>query len=347
MTRPADPSEGHSGDDYEPPDGREQAASFAQYVQRLSTETYPTGVMRRSVQSKNHGAVRAEFVIEDDLAPQLRVGLFAQPGNYSAWIRFANQASPPRSDRKRDIRGMSIKVCGVRGVKLHDEPPGAETADFLLISTNVFVTANAEDFFRLRRATQPRSIPNIFAFFFNPRRLQLRTIKNILLGFQKCANPLEQRYFSATPYRFGSTAAKYSAIPRQTGSPIPRKPADDFLREAMAATLRDGTAEFDFAVQLQTDDNTTPIEDAGKAWDERRAPFTKVATIRIPSQVFDSPQQMEFCENLAFNPWRTLEDHRPIGGVNRARREIYPPLAAQRHSRNAAPLEEPTGKEAF
>lgn len=347
MTGHAEMLGGQSGGERELPHEREQAASFAQHLHRLSTETYPTGIMKRSVQSKNHGVVRAEFVIANDLAPQSRVGFFAQPGTYPAWIRFANQASPPKPDRKRDIRGMSIKVCGVGGTKLYQEPPGAETIDFILISTNTFVTATAEDFFRLRRATQPRSIRRILAFFLNPRRLQLRTIKNILRGFQRCANPLEQRYFSATPYRFGSTAVKYSAIPHQTGSSVPRKPTEDYLREAMAATLRDGTAEFDFAVQFQADDNTTPIEDAGAAWNESRAPFTKVATIRIPSQVFDSPQQMEFCENLAFNPWRTLEDHRPIGGVNRARREIYPPLAAQRRSRNAAPLEEPTGRETF
>ena len=347
MTGPTERSGRQLGEEYERPGEGERSASFAEHLRRPSVEAYPTGVMRRSVQAKNHGAVRAEFVVLPDLAPELRAGFFARPGTYPAWMRFANQASPPRPDRKRDIRGMSIKVCDVDGTKLHDEPPGSRTIDFVLISTDVFVTANAEDFFRLRRATQPRSILRILGFFLNPRRPQLRTIKNIVRGFQKCANPLEQRYWSATPYRFGSTAAKYSAIPSRSGSRVPRKPPDDFLRQAMAATLRDGTAEFDFAVQLQTDPRATPIEDAGKAWDERRAPFARVATIRIPSQVFDSPEQMEFCENLAFNPWRTFEEHRPLGEVNRARRQIYPPLAAQRRSRNAAPVEEPTGHETF
>ncbi len=212
MAGPTETSGGQPSGERERPGEDERSASFAGHLQRLSAETYPAGVMRRSVQAKNHGAVRAEFVIPQHLAPELRVGLFAKPGTYPAWIRFANQASPPQPDRKRDIRGMSIKVCDVERADLGDE--GGRTVDFVLISTNVFVTANAEDFFRLRRATQPRNILRILGFFLNPRRPQLRTIKNIVRGFQKCANPLEQRYWSATPYRFGSTAAKYSAIPR-------------------------------------------------------------------------------------------------------------------------------------
>ena len=63
-----------------------------------------------------------------------------------------------------------------------------------------------------------------------------------------------------------------------------------------------------------------PVEDPTVEW---TAPWQKVATIRIPPQSFDSPEQMAFGENLSFTPWHTLPEHRPLGGVNRARKRIY------------------------
>ena len=46
-----------------------------------------------------------------------------------------------------------------------------------------------------------------------------------------------------------------------------------------------------------------PIEDAMVEWEEKDSPYRKVATIRIPSQAFESPEQMALAEEIAFNPW--------------------------------------------
>ncbi len=100
-------------------------------------------------------------------------------------------------------------------------------------------------------------------------------------------------------------------------------------------------------VQFQTDAEAMPVEDATVEWDEAASPFRKVATVRIPAQSFDSPAQMEFCENLAFNPWRSLAEHRPLGGLNRARKDLYAELAGFRHERNQVSYSEPTGDETF
>jgi hypothetical protein len=95
-------------------------------------------------------------------------------------------------------------------------------------------------------------------------------------------------------------------------------------------------------VQLQLDPDTMPIEDAGIAWDEAASPFQKVATLTIESQVFDTPERREFGDNLSFNPWRCLPEHRPLGGISRARRQVYHALSALRHEYNEAPRAEPT-----
>jgi hypothetical protein len=100
---------------------------------------------------------------------------------------------------------------------------------------------------------------------------------------------------------------------------------------------------FDFAVQLQTNAGTMPIEDPGHAWDEKVSPWRKLATIRILRQEFDSEAQRAFGENLFFTPWHCLPAHRPLGGINRARRVIYELISAFRHEWNQVPRCEPTG----
>jgi hypothetical protein len=123
---------------------------------------------------------------------------------------------------------------------------------------------------------------------------------------------------------------------------IPKNPSNDYLREAMVNQLVSRAAVFDFAVQLQLDPYEMPIEDPGVTWDESRSPFRKVATLTIPAQIFDTPERREFGDNLSFNPWHCLPGHRPLGGINRARRQIYEALSIFRHERNQDPRVEPT-----
>ena len=93
--------------------------------------------------------------------------------------------------------------------------------------------------------------------------------------------------------------------------------------------------------QFQTDPHKMPIEDPGITWDESVSPFRNVATLTIPPQVFDTAERREFGDNLSFNPWRVLPEHRPLGGINRARRQVYEALSVFRHERNPAPRVEP------
>jgi hypothetical protein len=69
-----------------------------------------------------------------------------------------------------------------------------------------------------------------------------------------------------------------------------------------------------------------PIEDASVEWKESDSSFRKVATLRIPAQDLGSAAMQAFrasCEHLSFNPWHTLADHLPLGGLNRLRRIAY------------------------
>ena len=77
------------------------------------------------------------------------------------------------------------------------------------------------------------------------------------------------------------------------------------------------------------------------------SPYVPVAELRLARQRFDEPAQLAFADNLSYNPWHSLEAHRPLGNQNRARRRMYQELSRLRQSMNQAPHIEPTGAERF
>jgi hypothetical protein len=291
----------------------------------------PAGVFVRESHPKHHGCVRARFVVEPDLPSDLRVGVFAQRPDYSAWIRFSNASPLGRNGRYRgdgtpDVRGMAIKLEAVDGEKLLD----GDAQDFLLVSAEALVARDLADFVR---ALGEFRFTKLLRYFLNPLRPRLRELAIGIRSPKRHASPLEIEYFTVVPFLLGDRAVKYKARPVfERRSETPRRASPDFLREAMRERLASGTARFDFLVQVQTDPYTMPIEDPSVVW---RSPFRKVATIEIPAQRFDTTEQMQHCEKLSFNPWHSLPQHRPLGGINRARKVVYPALSKLRHERNA------------
>jgi catalase len=324
-----------------PPDEAAFARSIADRLRAKIIRDNPTGIIRRDAHPKMHGVVRAEFIVEPDLPEDLRIGIFREPKTYPAWIRFSNQSNRISPDSKRDIRGMAIKLMGVPGEKLLDEERDEQTQDFILISTPVFVTKDVREFDGLLKAMESGILAQLWFYLTH-----WRMTRNVLGSLKRFGNPLRIRYFSTTPYLWGETAVKYSAIPRAGATDAIPKPAeDDFLRAAMVRQLEAGDARFDFAVQLRTNAGSMPIEDPGKAWSEAASPYRKVASIVIPRQSFDGERQREFGENLSFTPWHSLPEHRPLGGVNRARKLVYAAISTFRHEKNNAPRREPASWE--
>jgi hypothetical protein len=299
-------------------------ADFVAFLKESSLARAGAGPVRRFNQTRATGCVRAEFTVPDGLPADLRVGLFARPGSFSAHIRFANATS--ESDKDQDIRGMSIKLTGVPGMNLM---PGSTEADFVLFSHPVMLAGTAKDFLALLQANEAGGVKRITYFATHPRSAAIATAAQ---AHHTCH--LDIPYFSATPYRFGAgRAVKYIARPTSPRrSEKPHHLTDSYLLDNMRDHLAQGDATFDFCVQFQTDPEKMPIEDAMVEWREKDSPYRTVATIRIPSQAFESFEQMAFAEKIAFNPWNALQEHQPIGGMNRARRAIYTELSKLRHA---------------
>ena len=255
-------------------------------------------------------------------------GVFKEPQTYPIIIRFSNASEFVESDASGTPRGMAIKIPNVDGERAI-EGDGESSQDFLLVDTPAFIFSAVKDYtilFALRRRLKFDPLALLVYFFSYPFQT-LRIIKTIK---NKSKNSLIRRYWSMSPFRLGSRAVKFSAKPQDANSSIASMEGDEtapnFLFTRLAESLRDHDAAFDFMVQFQEDPVLMPIEDASVEWEESQSPFRKVATIRIPAQDLDSHEMVEFrnsCEDLSFNPWHTLADHRPLGGLNRLRRAAY------------------------
>ena len=323
--------------EYPPANEQAHIDSLIRELRAKMERDYAKNRMLRDAHPKMHGCVRGEFSIAPDLPPELSIGVFKQSRTYPVWVRFSNQNGTASADSKPDIRGVAIKLMGVEGKKLTPDGDREMNQDFILISDSRFVTKDVAQFDGLVRGLVGGNLR--IAWFF---LTHLRVLRNLMSSLRRFGNPLCIRYFSVAPYLLGERAAKYSLTPRNAKDPpVPANPSDDYLREAMVQELRSRDAVFDFAVQFQTDPRKMPIEDPGVTWDESLSPFRNVATLTIPSQVFDTAERREFGDNLSFNPWRALPEHRPLGGISRARRQVYEALSIFRHECNQAPRVEP------
>ena len=294
------------------------------------------GLARRDAHAKAHGCVQAQFRVLDNLPEKARVGIFGEARAYPAWIRYSNGSGKVQDDSVGDARGMAIKLMGVK-------PSDSSTQDFVMINHPVFFVRNAADYVEFQKAL---SEDNSVKFFFpdlNPFNFRLHefSIANAIQS-TKVANPLYTQYWSMTPYRFGDTPMKFSARACGTASPFIEMAAPDFLRENMQKHLAQSEACFDFLVQLRKLPTEMPIEDPTIEWSEKDSPFIPVARITIPVQVFTSPEQLAFCENLSFTPWHAIPEHQPLGGINRVRKTVYDTISRIRHELNGEERREPT-----
>lgn len=281
----------------------------------------------RGTHKKTVACLKGELTVEKNLPEDLSIGLFKEEKTYPTWIRLSRTFF--ETDMKRDSSSFSFKVLDVPGEKILDQ--NATTQDFTMRNDPTFYVKNIPDFIDFARN---RKTPLRFFFpSFNPLKWRLRELKNLSRPMRRrCRNPLEEQYWSEVPYLYGSRAIKYSVKPHpenrwQHSYPI----TENYLRKVVTDYIEDHSAAFDFLVQFQSDPINEPIEDPTIEW---KTPFIKVATIRIPPQDITDPEHMERGENLSFNPWHSLPEHRPIGGLNRARKLIYSEISKARHERN-------------
>jgi hypothetical protein len=305
---------------------------------------WQVGYFERGGNTKTHGIVRGEFIVRDDLPAHLRHGIYARPGVYRAWVRFSGPGPYITTDiDDAGFMSISIKLMGVPGPKLWADEQF--TQDLFGVSPPTFVTPDTKANAELQRW----SLKNAQLFYLVKHPLD--AIMQ-LLWTKTQSSPLESDYFSCVPYLLGEgQAMQYSVRPRlMTRTPVPGlpgRPPDNYLRDAMVATLAQQDVEFDILLQIQTDPYLMPIENNAVLWPEKLSPRVPAAVLRLPRQTFDSPEQLAFARLLSFNPWHCIAEHRPLGNQSRARLRMYKELSTLRQTMNSVQHYEPTGDEAF
>ena len=220
---------------------------------------------------------------------------------------------------------MSVRLDALGGANL---TPGATTQDFVLNSHPVMMAADTRGFMELLQANEAGGLRRTLYFLTHPKALRI--------GLAARTNPtchLDLAYWSTTPYLFGpGRAVKYMVDPDVDPPERAAESLDGGVPPRRhAARLSESEATFDFMIQFQSDSSADAdrrrVRRSGKQQD---SPYIPVARIRIPPQPVDDPVRVAACERLAFNPWHCRPEHRPLGGMNRARRDIYKAMAAYR-----------------
>ena len=316
-------------------------------------ERRPDHIYRRDAHANSHGCALAKFTVNAS-EERFRRGIFAQPNEYKAWVRFSSGNTKVQSAWKPDARGLAIKVLGVPGRKLLDGEEDATTQDFLMINNPEFFVGNVKEYSQL---TRYQALNKEFTYFatengevtWNPLHWRWREFR-IGLAILKFPpkNLLSSRYYSMTAYKLGADQyVKFTARPvacHANGS-VPGSwigPGQNALRDKLVEELRNGSGFcFDLFMQPQVQGKNMPVENPTIEWSESDSPFTRVARLEIGQQDITPQLNNGFCENLSFTPWHALPEHEPVGGLNRVRKSVYQAIARYRRCSNGMAFGEP------
>src|SRR5262245_11566233 len=273
----------------------------------------------------------AELRFLNKLPPDLIAGS-ARPGaSYAAIVRFSNARSTGADDNKPDLRGVAVRII-VSDSELHD-----------LLATNFPVShaRDARQFVAFAVAIAGGRLSQMFGllkllFTLGPRET-IRMFSNVRAGrrHQPTSVALES-YWSRGAIRWGEELAVrflFRPDPTAKAAPVPTGRDPEYLSREAASRLAEGPIRLELCIQRYIDERTTPIEDTSGEWQVRATPPIPVAILTIPQQdvahAVRRARSREI-EGLAFNPWNTTDEFRPLGHLNRARKAAYDASAAHR-----------------
>lgn len=288
----------------------------------------------RGTHVKTQAIVKGTLTLDPDLPGELARGIASienasKPHNVA--IRFANEPSFLQDDRAPGPRGCGMKVFDVTGKFLSPEGEKSHTQDFtfnnapLLELTDLPTTV---EIFHIRER-----------HFRNPENiepeLKKRSDKNLQLAPAQLPNQhfLSYTMYSQSAYRWGPYIAKYALFPTgeyQAALEKSHKITDDSSPEQHSKWLKEwfeGTkdATYDLRVQLCQSLRQQPVEDCSVPWDETAFPYRTIGQVVLPpgQDVFSAERRVFWDDGMKLNVWYGLEEHRPLGSVNRLRKELY------------------------
>jgi Animal haem peroxidase len=276
------------------------------------------------------GVTNATLRILPDVPAPFRIGFFQPAREYPVTIRFSNANSARQPDQGKDLRGAALRI----------HVSEQESHDLFVANYPTAHVRNARQFVAFATALAgsrwllvPRLISRLGLY------QTLRTLTNLLRGTRHQVRSLAvESYWSRGPILWGDAGPVRYLLRPAADTPAATRPREsaNYLREEMVERLRRGDVKFDLFLQPFVSERVTPIEDFSITWKERVSRPVLVASLTIPTQDVDTPQGREAekaVDQLSFNPWYTTDDFRPLGNMNRARKEAYRASSAHRLGR--------------
>ncbi|VVM43722.1 hypothetical protein PS631_00427 [Pseudomonas fluorescens] len=341
-----------------PDDEAQTSKELAQTLHDIMEKTFADeGHANRSVHAKAHGLLRGRVVVIGDLPPALAQGAFARAGSYSAYLRFSTNPGDILDDKVSTPRGLALKIVGVDGPRL----PGSEgevTQDFVMQNAKAFTAADPKAFLKtlklLAKTTDraPGMKKALSAVLRGVESVveamggESGTLKSF--GGHPQTHVLGETFTTVVPVLYGPYYAKLAIVPVSpeltalTDLKVDLDDNPDGLRAAVAEHFNTHGGVWEIRVQLATDLDKMPIEDASVEWPEDLSPYLTVARLEVEAQPsWDDAKVHEIDDGMAFSPWHGLAAHRPLGGVMRVRKPSYEMSSEFRGSHNGCPIHEP------
>jgi hypothetical protein len=294
----------------------------------------------RSVHAKSHGVVVGELEVAADLPAVLAQGLFAKAGRYPVVMRFSTLPGDLLDDSVSTPRGLGLKIIGVEGERLSGSE-GDVTQDFVLVNGPAFGAPTAKAFLanlKMLAATTDKieGVKKVMSGAMQGlQKLVIATSGTpnatiATLGGQPETHILGDTFYSQVPILYGDYIAKVAVAPESpslaalTDKPLAVNGRPDALRSAVTDFFAANPATWEVRVQLCTDLDATPIENAAKVWPEDESPYLTVGRITAqPQETWTEGRKTAVDEGYSFSPWHGLAAHRPLGSVMRVRKAAY------------------------
>ncbi|MBX9696223.1 MAG: hypothetical protein K2Z81_27790, partial [Cyanobacteria bacterium] len=232
----------------------------------------------------------------------------AKPASYEGVMRFSNGAfGATGRDILPNIHGAALKLYGVDGQKMLPGEESSTEHDFLMADDQGFFMESLEQYILLSQGRMKELA------------LQHPAVIARIIGAMKIRkNPLFTDYFSQVPYQYGDYACKYTLVPQQRAGffSFPNVFDRDYHRHGVESVLRERETKFSFGVQFQREGES--IANSTRKWGGRFIPVGEVTVLRRAEPLPESEG-----EGLSFNPFRCLDEHKPLGWVGRTRSAVY------------------------
>ena len=333
-------------------------------MRSISETTYEnSGHAIRSVHAKSHALLMVEIEVPADLPDPLAQGLFATPGRYAGVMRLSTNPGDILDDSVSAPRGLALKVVGVEGERLPGSKLDDRTQDFLMANAPVFAAPNAAAFLKnlkmLAKTTdKAEGAKKVVSALMRTTEAVIEAFGGksatvVSLGGQPLTHILGETFYSQTSFLYGRNVAKFSIAPVSPGlkaledKTISIDGRADAHREEVNDFFKQTGGEWELRAQFLTNPDAMPVEDAAVEWPEDESPYVTVARIRAePQDGWSEAKAKEIDDGLSFSPWHGLAAHRPLGSINRVRKENYESSMAFRSEHNGCPIHEPRGDRA-